>query len=508
MNWEVMFAGPGRHEGLFKLLDDTGKAVFYGPERVEAWGGLKPWEGYRCYQGMIPFDGFSIVEKINECGICLVLSSDTHRRAGAATNRLYEACAAGAVMISDDNDFVMQHFKDAALFITYNKNDPIDTFHQIMEKYNWIVKHPDEALELAQRAQEIFLKEYSLDAQLKKIIANHPARLRQVSQDLYAQDEDGKVLVTYVVNTLDADKAESWLDRIINNIHGQLYQNIELGVAIDRSLIEEITDHCYTHCACARVVAMDLFDKKGIRSMTDGEAIRKLQKKIEHNYYINTTAEEIWLYDHITTLVRTIVDQGCMGAYSGAAFEDVEGCRRISFFDRLNVSYLFHGDKQKHPLAAGQFLFRAEAHDLLPDHLFGTLDGTEHVAYAGITHYRNNAVIAFTKRLSICSTDKVMDSRCSVLNEVMQYHFIGDLLRFYLPESLMSYEGRHYSAPSGEVSKREMTDLLLYIPIKNYIRLRYYRAKMRKKKPGSESYREYSKKYDACLESYRQYWNV
>lgn len=507
MNWEIMFAGPGRHEGLFKLLDDTGKVKFYGPERVEAWGGLKPWEGYRCYQGMIPFDGFSIVEKINECGVCLVLSSDTHRRAGAATNRLYEACAAGAVIISDDNEFVLKHFGDAALFIRYNKNDPIDTFHQIMEKYDWIVKHPDEALQLARRAQEIYLKQYSLDAQLKQIIQNHPARLKQRSQDLYAQSQQGKVLVTCVLDTQNIKTAKNWIDNVIKNVHGQIYANMELAIAADVAVAAEITDYCGIRCGCANVVSMELFDIKGVRALTDGEAIRELQKRIVHDYYINTTAEETWFDDHITSLVRAVADGECLGAYSGASFESSDGCRRVNFFDMLNAGYLYHMSSPDHPLVAGQFLFRAEAHSLLPDYLFGNLDGKEHIAYAGITHYRHGAKLAFTKRMSLCRSEEAEDKRCEVLSATMQYRFVRDLIRFYLPEQAEVVQSKK-SAQATDLSKRALTEMFLYLPLKAYIRLRYYRFQMRRKNPSSKAYKKYAAKYDACYEQYRQYWNV
>ena len=508
MNWEVMFGKGGRHEGLFKLLDDSRKVEIYGPERVDAWGGLKPWEGYHCYKGMIPFDGFSILKKINECGICLVLSSDTHRRAGAATNRLYEACAAGAVIISDDNEFVLEHFRDAALFITFNKNDPIDTFRQIMEKYEWIIKHPKEALALARRAQEIYLQEYSLDVQLNQIIHNHPARFRQLSRDLYARDDAGKVLVTFVLDTQEPEMAKAWLDNVIRNVHGQLYRNIELAVAADTMLAEEIAAYCDTCCACAHVIEMPLFDAKGVRALTDGEAIRSLQKAVPHTYFMNTTAREAWFFDHVTALVRAVTEGDCLGAYSGSAFEDALGIRRVNFFDRLNADYLYNMERPDHLLVAGQFLFKAEAHALLPDYLFGNLDGREHMAYAGFIRYRHSGEVAFTKRMSLVSAGQPEDARCAVLSDVMQTRFIQDLLRFYIPEQAAAVTGQPQTNVVGMDDKRTLTDLLLYVPIKTYFRLRYYRFQMRRQKPGSERFKKYSAKYDACLEQYRQYWNV
>ena len=124
INWDEGIYGARRHGGIFNLLDKTNKVKFFGPDLVEEWGNARPWRGCKSYQYPIPFDGISMVEEINKCGICLVLSSDFHRRAGAATTRIYEACAAGAVIISDDNPFILEHFKDAALFITYNRNNP------------------------------------------------------------------------------------------------------------------------------------------------------------------------------------------------------------------------------------------------------------------------------------------------------------------------------------------------------------------------------------------------
>lgn len=158
MNWEKAVGDSNRHAGLFELLDKTEKIKFYGPDVVESWGEIRPWEGYQCYQHPIPFDGFSILKEINSCGVCLAISSDAHRRAGAVTNRAYEACAAGAVIISDNNVFMEEYFKDSVLYVTYNKNNPQDTFQQIMEKYQWIVEHKEQALEMAEKIPADFYR--------------------------------------------------------------------------------------------------------------------------------------------------------------------------------------------------------------------------------------------------------------------------------------------------------------------------------------------------------------
>ncbi|MBR3458765.1 MAG: HAD-IA family hydrolase, partial [Selenomonadaceae bacterium] len=177
MNWDVIMKdGSGRNEGVMKLLDKEGVLRIFGPDVNPAWHGIRPWEGYQCYQHPIPFDGFSILKELNDCGVCLVLSSDIHRRAGAVTNRAFEACAAGAVMISDDNPTMRKMFGDVALFIEFNRKDPQDTYTQILEKYQWILSHKKEAAEIARRAQKLFVEKYSLDVYLKNIVHRHAER--------------------------------------------------------------------------------------------------------------------------------------------------------------------------------------------------------------------------------------------------------------------------------------------------------------------------------------------
>ncbi len=509
MNWEKTVSGTNRHEGLFKLLDGTGNVKFFGPERVEAWGGLKPWEGYKCYQHSIPFDGFSILKEINDCGICLVLSSDIHRRAGSATNRTYEACAAGAVIISDDNEFMLRNFKDAALFITYNRNNPGDTFRQIMEKYDWIMSHKDEALGLARKAQEIFKERFCLDVQLQTILENHPARREQIKRDLYATDNSEKVLATLVINSQSIKEARRIVDQVVKSVHAQIYPYIELGIAADQAVAGDIMTYLETRCACAKVIPMQLFDKKGARQMTDGQAIRSLQKRIWHTYYINTNPNEIWFSDHITTLVRALQASGMMCAYSGTAFEDINGYRHINCFDRIGIEHLYYFKKPERALCAGQMLFSAKAHVFLPDYLFDDLDGMEHNTYAAILLYRCGERLIFTHRMSLVFTENFSEVGHSVLPVPMQTRFIKDLVRYYLPENTesVSVEGADSATLSADVSK-SITDMMLMFPIRSYLRLRYYRIRLRKLPANGEKYARIQEKYDAALAEFTRSWRI
>lgn len=506
MNWERVVHGTNRHEGLFKLLDQTGKVKFFGPEQVKAWGGLRPWDGYQCYQYSIPFDGFSILKEINQCGVCLVLSSDIHRRAGSATNRTYEACAAGAVIISDDNSFMLEHFGDAALFINYNKNNPEDTFRQIMEKYDWIVTHPDEALALAKRAQEIFLQKFTLDMQLNQIIEHHPVRKLQIAADLYARDNTKRVLVTYVVNTLDINRARQNLSRIFKNIHGQQYRNIRLSVCVDTSIANSVTEYCQMNCAGAQVIPMALFDFKGSRNLTDGQAMHRALQSGEFDYFLNTTATESWFFDHITTLVRSIEDTNSAYSYCGTAFEDINQFTHVCSFDVLNRSALFDFTAKERRFLPGQFLFNAHAYEMIPEYLYDFLDGWEHICFASLLRYRYHQTGSFSRRMTLRFTEEDWDLHCTVIPEEMQKRFIQDLVRFELPEQATVMAPMTDTAAGSHVNPQAVGDMILKIPLQYWIKLRWYRFCMRKVRLGSERYKKIEKKHNALLDTYNRYW--
>ncbi len=152
INWERLRGEKSRNQELLDMMDKSGRLRIYGPRRFL---GVNVWRGYKSYVGEIPFDGVSIVKEIASAGISLVLSSSAHKESGLMSNRLFESLAAGAVIICDENAFARKHFGDTLLYV--NTNEPPDVTHQqIREHLRWIDNNPEEALDLARRAPDIF----------------------------------------------------------------------------------------------------------------------------------------------------------------------------------------------------------------------------------------------------------------------------------------------------------------------------------------------------------------
>jgi len=496
MNWEKVVHHTNRHEGLFKLLDKTGKVNFYGPDSVKAWGGLRPWDGYACYKGPIPFDGRSILKEVNRCGICLVLSSDIHRRAGAATNRVYEACTAGAVIISDENEFMLRWFKDAALFIDYNKNDPKDTFRQIMEKYDWIVQHKEEALALAKKAQDIFRKNFALDKQLYQLVNHHASRFRSISKDLFAKDDTQRVTVNYVAATLNKKKAHQFLKQVVRNVENQYYRNISICVACDHMIYEDIRCFLSKITARAQVYPMEIFDKKGSQKLTNGECISRLWKLADGKYMMIAVADEIWFYDHVTTLVRTIEDEHAVAAYSGRLALHRDRLRRVDSFKPITNNTVYHMQYPDWLPTPGQVLFSEKAKTVIPDYMFSCLDGYEHYAILALYKLKKRQKLSFSRRMTYVTKVERKDTQCHILETAFQIRFIRDLVQEDMIEDLS--RGNGVSA----VNRREINEMLAFIPVRLWLRLRFCLKKFRHINLNTKKGKRIEKQYHELLEKF------
>jgi hypothetical protein len=146
------------YQRLFALLDQTDDFSIYGPPN--AWKHTP-----RSYRGFLPFDGRSTIKAMQECGVVLMLHSETHLKGNAPTARIFEAAAAGCVIISDRHPFVIQEFGDSVLYV--NQEGSIESLFQEIEHHlDWILSHPAEAQEMASKCHQIFEERFTLEDQL------------------------------------------------------------------------------------------------------------------------------------------------------------------------------------------------------------------------------------------------------------------------------------------------------------------------------------------------------
>jgi glycosyltransferase involved in cell wall biosynthesis len=169
INWELCTNKATRYSRLLKLLDSNNLINIYGPKNFL---GINIWEGYTSYSGEINFDGTSIIHEINKSGICLVLSSESHKNSQICSNRLFEGLAAGVPLICDNNPFIRKIFNNNVFYI-----DGIDeelSYHQIIDHINFIKNNIDIVKNKIEECRKIFLDKFLLSKQLNELFNNIP----------------------------------------------------------------------------------------------------------------------------------------------------------------------------------------------------------------------------------------------------------------------------------------------------------------------------------------------
>lgn len=396
INWEQFFSGEtSRHENLFRRLDTLSYMRFYGFEGA--------WKNYKRYISSIPFDGVSILDEISKCGICLALSSEAHLRAGWASNRAYEGAAAGAVIISDTNKFIMEHFEDSVLYINFDIKNPEHMFEQIKNHFKWIKTNPEKALNMARKAQKILIEKFSLEEQLENIISNHPKRLVNVKERLYSKEPEKETLVVAFIDRIEFTREqEDWLKDILQDINRQEDKSVIFALACEEKLVTKIKA-LLVNDSCVRIFSFKIFDDCKNKILTRCEMLFDIASKVKHDYLMIFTGNETIFSEHITTLKRALEDNKDMIAAHSFMSAEADGTRSIALEHTLSTYEIYH-----HSLhgCSGIFLMRAEIENYVPRSVYGLIDGHEILIILNLAVIMYNQKITCSKRMTGIRKDK------------------------------------------------------------------------------------------------------
>lgn len=141
------------------------------------------------FRGAIDYNGEAVLDLISEMGVCLVLHSKTHLHYGIPSGRIFEAAAASAVILSDLNPFVIEHFGDSVFYVDQELSGE-EMFEQIDAHMTWIQNHPEKALEMARKAHKIFEEKFLLEDQLLDFDQFHRSRRSTWQALLNFKDSD------------------------------------------------------------------------------------------------------------------------------------------------------------------------------------------------------------------------------------------------------------------------------------------------------------------------------
>lgn len=199
VNWEKTSNKRGRHHELLKALDDENMIQIYGPERI---GKVKPWGGFKNFKGELPFDGAAVINKINELGCALVISSKQHKEDNIMTSRLFEGVTAAAAIITDNHPFFQTNFQNEV----YKFDDKASVESQVLQiKYflKQMNARPDETLQKIMTSQKIMEQDFNLAKQIDNL-ARHAMQVRSISAEEESKQNDVSVTAITFVSENDS----------------------------------------------------------------------------------------------------------------------------------------------------------------------------------------------------------------------------------------------------------------------------------------------------------------
>lgn len=292
INLEKIQKGSTRYIKLLKYLDDKDKIVIYGPNKTLNTNNL--WEGFKNYEGEIPFDGKTIIKRISEAGIALALNSPVHSAYGTVSNRIYEAAAAGAVIISDDNEYVRRHFGDSVFYIDINtdEEEQIESIKSILE---YIEVHPDEVQEMAETSQRIFLRNLALDKQVEGLFD-----FVQIEKKRYIDSCKSVVDVICFVDGYDEYRS------IMRELAEQYYKYYHVMVLAPSADYEKISSQLPEGV----VIVENKYS-------TYGEALGAIRQQLKGDYFMFVDKKTSMQHNHILKLVRALSKSEKYFAYTG-----------------------------------------------------------------------------------------------------------------------------------------------------------------------------------------------
>ena len=352
-NWEKSRKFEQRFEKVFQRLAETNILDIYGPQSA--------WEGNPCYRGPLPINSSILFQKINESGIVLNLSLPMHYRSQILTNRIYEACCGGAILITERNPFVEKFFGDSVLYVDFDLQNQERVFQQVLAHYEWIQQNPDKAIKKAKQAQKIFLKIFSMEKICSQIIANHSQRLALLKEQSFSSSKEmiEAILILDKINFTELEK--EILTNTFANISCQHYKWIRLSIICEEKIRNSVSEFVVTIPDCKKVdyqiTSFAFFDEFQNKVKSRCVAFSSCVQKSPSKYCILLEGSEVLFRDHIATLKYALEHSNASYAYSNVLLENT-----ICHIDLIKSNLdLYNVFKIKFPFISSMVLFKKDS---------------------------------------------------------------------------------------------------------------------------------------------------
>lgn len=260
--------------------------------------------------GAIPFDGTSVIERLNDCGVTLSLHRPEHIEFGIPSMRVFEAVASSSVLFSDKHEFVTRNFSDTVFYVE-ETSDPKEFADQISDLYEFVRSNPATCVEMAREAHRIFSERFCLE----KLIQN----ACDIASGSDTSKPSGRVestshqapRVDCIVRT--GLRSADMLRRSLRSLSEQSYRHIRV-ILINNSDSDYVRNVISEFSEYLEIIELVIKEPQG-RSHSLWEGI----KAIRSEYFCILDDDDRMHPNHLATVVSVLErNQGAIAAYGGS----------------------------------------------------------------------------------------------------------------------------------------------------------------------------------------------
>jgi hypothetical protein len=281
-NWDP------RSRPLFRELSKRPYMQIRGPER--SWQQIPP----SAYFGMVPFDGQSVQTVYAANGAGLVVQSRNHTIDDVVSNRIFEICSVGAVVINPEMPWVHDKFGDSVFYF-----DPWAPAEKVAARIddimNEIRRDPVGAAQRAETARSIFEKTFCAEVLIDNT-ARYYEGWRERTNKLRAPDVE-QPMIDVIVRV--GGRPAEMVTRAIKSIDDQSVGRFRIVLVRYKPVdMSPITDAKWKN-----IEAFETVDcMGGNRAQTMAAGLSAL----ESTYFAALDDDDFWLPDHAASMWRVL----------------------------------------------------------------------------------------------------------------------------------------------------------------------------------------------------------
>jgi hypothetical protein len=299
-----------RHDRLFRALAQVVDLHVYGPP--DAWNFLP-----KNYRGPLPFDQNAVIQTLNRHGAALAIHKEAHIEEDTPSMRVFEACAAKCVVITDPLKPLLEIFGDSLEYIDIARKPEVVAreIAKIMHRHTVDADHRAQKL---QRAGKAFASVVSLEKLFSELLDEVDQRIHS-GQSLDQTDEQSDVTVILRCGS----RPLSMLQRAVSSLRQQTHR--PLGIIFARyAAIEGFESWLQDLQREERFIFLiDLeVPGNGVRSSAMWGGLREVKTE----FFCMLDDDDELFPNHLGDLVELLKDNEAVSvAYSGVIRQEEDG---------------------------------------------------------------------------------------------------------------------------------------------------------------------------------------